>query len=96
MKKDRVRTVDQELFHIIRTVNSRDNTQKAEMYVGILVTDNVSSNADANVEMTLEHAEKTIVKTASTRREFLTNILTEVGILKPHEIRNPQQESIGY
>ena len=96
MKRDRVRTVDQELFHIIRTVNSRDSTQKTEMYVGILVTDNVSSDAEANMDMTLEHAEETIAKTASTRREFLTNILTEVRILKPHEIRNPQQKSIGY
>jgi hypothetical protein len=96
MKRDRVRTVDQELFHIIKAVNLRDNTQKAEMYVGILVTDNVSSNVDANRDMTLEHAGETIRKTATGRREFLANILTELRILDLDEIRSPEQKATGY
>jgi hypothetical protein len=96
MKRDRVRTVDQELFHIMKAVNSKGITQRAEMYVGILVTDNVSSDAAANMDMTLEHAEETISKTASARREFLANVLTELHILKPDEIRSPQQKAIGY
>jgi hypothetical protein len=95
MKRDRVRTVDQELFHIINTINSRGNRQKVEMFIGILVTDNVSSSADANIDMTLEHAEETISKTAGVRREFLANILTELGILKQDKIRSPRQEAIG-
>jgi hypothetical protein len=96
MKNDRVRTVDQELFHIIKAVNSRESTEKAEVYVGILITDNVSSNADANSDMTLEHAEETIAKTASARREFLANVLTELRVLEPDEIRSLQQKAIGY
>jgi hypothetical protein len=96
MKSDRVRTVDQELFHIIKAVNSRESTEKVEVYVGILITDNVSSDADANSDMTLEHAEETIAKTASTRREFLTGILTDLRILEQDEIRSPQQRAIGY
>jgi hypothetical protein len=96
MKRDRVRTVDQELFHIMKAVNSRDSTQKAEIYVGILVTDNVSSSADANTDMTLEHAEEAIAKTASTRREFLRSILTELRLLKRDDIKSPQQKAIGY
>jgi len=96
MKNDRVRTVDQELFHIIKAVNSRDSTEKTEVYVGILITDNVSSNADANSGMTLEYAEETIAKTASTRREFLTAILRDLRILEQDEIRTPQQKTIGY
>jgi hypothetical protein len=96
MKRDRVRTVDQELFHIMKSVNSRDSTQQAEIYVGILVTDNVSSNADANTDMTLEHAEEAIAKTASTRREFLRSILTDLRLLKRDDIKDPQQKAIGY
>jgi hypothetical protein len=91
MKRDRVRTVDQELFHIIKVVNSRDSTRKAEVYVGILVTDNVSSDADTDIDMTLQHAEGTIAKTANTRREFLTGILRDLRILEQDEIRIPQQ-----
>jgi hypothetical protein len=96
MKRDRLRTVDQELFHIMKAVNSKGITQRAEMYVGILVTDNVSSDADANMDMTLEHAEETISKTASARREFLANVLTELHILEPDKIRSPQEKAIGY
>jgi hypothetical protein len=91
MKSNRVRTVDQELFHIMKAVNSRANVQRVEMYVGILVTDNISSNVDGNTDMTLEHAEETISKTATARREFLANILTELRILEPDEIRSSQQ-----
>ena len=96
MKRDRVRTVDQELFHIMKAVNSRDSTQQAEIYVGILVTDNVSSSADANTDMTLEHAEEAIAKTASTRREFLRNILTDLRLLNRDDIKGPQQKATGY
>jgi hypothetical protein len=96
MKRDRVRTVDQELFHIMKAVNSRENTQRAEIYVGILVTDNVSSSADANTDMTLEHAEEAIAKTSSTRREFLRSILTDLRLLKRDDIKSPQQKAIGY
>jgi hypothetical protein len=92
MKRDRVRTVDQELFHIIKAVNSRDSTQKAEVYVGILVTDNVSSAADVNIDTTLQHADATIANTASSRREFLTGILRDLRILEQDEIRSPQQK----
>ena len=96
MKTDRVRTVDQELFHIIKTINSRRNAQKVQMFIGILVTDNVSSKADANIDMTLEYAEETILKTASARREFLAYVLTTLGILKQDRIRTPRQKAIGY
>jgi hypothetical protein len=46
--------------------------------------------------MTLEHAEETIAKTASARREFLANVLTELRVLEPDEIRSLQQKAIGY
>lgn len=49
--------------------------------MGVLLTDNVSSDAAANAGMTLEHAEKTISKTISLRREFLSKVLTKLGIL---------------
>lgn len=81
MKMDRVRTVDQELFHIVDAVNSSGMGLKVAVFVGILLTDNVSSEAAANSNVTLEHAEETISKTISLRREFLSNVLTRLGIL---------------
>ncbi|HEU4638411.1 MAG TPA: hypothetical protein VFS84_06135, partial [Candidatus Binatia bacterium] len=96
MKRDRVRTVDQELFHMIKTINSRSNTPKIELFIGILVTDNVSSDADLNTDITLKHAEETILKTASIRREFLATVLTEIGILKQDKVRSRGGRAIGY
>jgi hypothetical protein len=96
MKTDRVTTVDQELFHMIKTINSRSNTPKMEVFVGILVTDNVSSDADLNTDITLEHAEETILKTASIRRDFLATVLTEIGVLKHDKVRSPRQGAIDY
>ncbi len=80
----------------MKVVNSKGITQRAEIYVGILVTDNVSSDATVNMDMTLEHAEETISKTDSTRREFLRRILTDLRLLKRDNIKNPQQQAIGY
>jgi hypothetical protein len=34
-----------------------------------------------NTEVTLEHAEATIAKTASARREFLSQVLATIGVL---------------
>ena len=80
----------------MKAVNSRDSIHQAEIYVGILVTDNVSSSAHANTDMTLEHAEEAIAKTASTRREFLRNILTDLRLLNRDDIKGPQQKATGY
>lgn len=81
---------------MIKTINSRSNTPKIELFIGILVTDNVSSDADLNTDITLKHAEETILKTASIRREFLATVLTEIGILKQDKVRSRGGRAIGY
>jgi hypothetical protein len=81
MITDRIKTVDQELFHIIDAINSSADGLKIPVYAGILVTDNVSADARENAEVTLEHAEATIAKTASARREFLSQVLATIGVL---------------
>lgn len=83
MITDRIRTVDQELFHIIDAINSSADGLKVPLYAGILVTDNISADARKNTEMTLEHAEEMIAKTASARREFLSQVLASIGVLAP-------------
>jgi hypothetical protein len=85
MITDRIKTVDQELFHIIDAINSSADGLKVPVYAGILVTDNVSADARKNTEMTLEHAEEMIAKTASARREFLSQVLASIGVLAPEK-----------
>jgi hypothetical protein len=85
MITDRIKTVDQELFHIIDAINSSADGLKVPVYAGILVTDNVSADARTNTEMTLEHAEEMIAKTASARREFLSQVLASIGVLGPEK-----------
>jgi hypothetical protein len=85
MITDRIKTVDQELFHIIDAINSSADGLKVPVYAGILVTDNVSGDARTNTEMTLEHAEEMIAKTASARREFLSQVLASIGVLGPEK-----------
>jgi len=94
MRRDRVRTVDQELFHIINAINSVPHAREVEVLAGILVTDNVSSNAEANRNVTLEHAEEMISKTAAAREEFLSKVLTKIGILKSDKTRLPRQKQM--
>lgn len=96
MKMDRVRTVDQELFHIVDAINSSGMGLKVAIFVGILLTDNVSSDAAANADMTLEYAEKTISKTISVRREFLSKVLTELGILDRDRSGLDRQKKVAF
>jgi hypothetical protein len=81
MKKRGIRTIDQELLHVIQTVNSSRYGAETELFVGILVTDNISSNA-AVMDVTLERAEETISQATELRREFLSQILKTIGVLK--------------
>ena len=90
MKEQRVKTVDQELFHIMDAINSSPYAGKVDVLAGHLVTDNVSSNAN-DTEPTLEHAEETISATSDIRREFLSKILRKIGILKNKTSRLPRR-----
>lgn len=92
MKEHKVRTVDQELFHIMHAINSSANAPEVEVFVGILVTDNVSSYAKADLQLTLQYAEDTISKSAGIRREFLTQVLTSIGAVKQDATPVSQQK----
>ena len=95
MKDQRIDTVDQELFHIIAAINSSAYARKVDVFIGTLVTDNVSSNAN-DTDVTLEHAEETISETADIRREFFSKVLKALGILKTETKRMPRQsQSLG-
>ena len=91
IKNRRVRTVDQELYHVIDAINSSPRGAESQIYVGILVTDNVSTDKSVT-DITLEHAEDTITQTTNLRKQFLLNVFRREGILKdsaPQEI--PQE-----
>jgi hypothetical protein len=90
MKGHGIDTVDQELFHVVNAINSSPYAGKVEVFIGTLVTDNVSSDA-RNRDMTVEHAEKVISKTVDIRREFLSKVLKQIGILKTEAGRRLRQ-----
>jgi len=96
MTSDRIRTVDQELFHIIQAINSSANARAVAVFVGILVTDNVSSSVQADVDMTLEHAEEAIARAAGARREFFSHVLTKLGILEGDRAALPRRKEVAF
>jgi hypothetical protein len=81
IKKREIETIDQELLHVIRAVNSSRYGANTQLFVGILVTDNISSDA-AVMNVTLERAEDTISQATELRREFLSKVLKTIGVLK--------------
>jgi hypothetical protein len=76
-----VKTVDQELYHVIDAIHSSPRGAETEIYAAVLVTDNVATDASDN-HLTLEAAEETIAGTAKLRRDFLLNVFRNQGILK--------------
>jgi hypothetical protein len=99
MQQHKVNTVDQELFHIINAINASPDARRVQVFIGTLVTDNVSSNAK-DTAITLEHAEETISQTAHLRREFLSKVMKKIGILRnktsglPRRYRWPENRFI--
>ena len=80
-KNNRMMTVDQELYHVVNAINSSSYGGKIRLYVGILITDNVSTAAGQH-GLTLQYAEDIIAQTTATRRSFLAQGLAEVGITR--------------
>jgi hypothetical protein len=81
MTRRRVKTVDQELYHIVEAINSSARGADTAFYAGILVTDNVSADK-SSTDVTLEQAEQTIAQTAELRKRFLLAMLKRMGIFK--------------
>jgi hypothetical protein len=81
MKRRGIKTVDQELLHVAGAINSSPYGTNVQLFVGILVTDNVSSNTTA-MDVTLERAEDTISEATELRRNFLAKALKTIGVLE--------------
>jgi hypothetical protein len=79
--RNRITTVDQELYHIVNAVNASAYGGKLEFFVGVLVTDDVSTLKSGD-DVTLQYAEDTIARTTEVRREFIAKILAEIGIIR--------------
>jgi hypothetical protein len=80
IKKQRVNTVDQELYHIIDAIHASPRGRETDLYAAVLVTDNVPSDISDDA-VTLEAAEETIAATATLRQSFLLDVLRTEGIL---------------
>ncbi|HEY7219433.1 MAG TPA: hypothetical protein VH985_13700 [Candidatus Binatia bacterium] len=78
-KKNRIMTVDQELYHVVEAINASPYGARIRLFVGMLVTDNVSS-VQAQGAATLQQAEDIIADTAGLRRRFFARVLSEVGM----------------
>jgi hypothetical protein len=79
--RNRITTVDQELYHVVNAVNAAPYGGKLGFFVGILVTDDVSTLKSGD-DVTLQFAEDTIARTTEVRREFIAKILAEIGIIR--------------
>jgi hypothetical protein len=80
-KSNRIMTVDQELYPIVNAINTSPYGNKIQLFVGILVTDNVSA-VHTHDQNTLQHAEDLIAQTGAIRKAFLAEVLSELGITR--------------
>ena len=88
----RIMTVDQELFHVVSAFNASPRASQIQLLVGLLVTDNVPATVSPP-ETSLQHAEDVIARTATVRRQFCINVLTEAGIIAHRLAPNLLQDS---
>ena len=91
IKSQNVRTVDQELYHIVDAIHASARGAETELYAGVLVTDNVSTDKSDN-QVTLEQAEETIEQTDQARKQFLLGALRRTGILKQTAPQNEEED----
>jgi hypothetical protein len=77
-------TVDQELFHVINAFNASPRASQIQLFVGLLVTDNVSATL-GSPETTFQCAEDVIARTDAVRRQFFRNVFDQAGII-PHTL----------
>jgi len=85
VKRQRVNTVDQELYHVIDAIHSSPRGAETDIYAALLVTDNVAIEASAN-DVTLQAAEEIIAASAPLRQKFLLDLFRRQGILTDHVV----------
>ena len=76
----RIMTVDQELFHVINAFNASPRASQIQLFVGLLVTDNVSATL-GSPETNFQCAEQLIARTAAVRRQFFRKVFDQAGII---------------
>jgi hypothetical protein len=69
------------LYSIVNAINTSHYGNKIQLFVGILVTDNVSA-VHTQDQNTLQHAEDLIAQTGAIRKAFLADVLSELGITR--------------
>jgi hypothetical protein len=94
MKMERVRTVDQELFHVIGAINSSPAAHEIDVFAGILVTDNISPSVVSDLDITLREAEGIIATTFDLRTRFFSTVLSQLGLLNQPRMRSSERQSM--
>jgi hypothetical protein len=79
VKRQRINSVDQELYHFIDAIHASPRSTETEIYAAVLVTDNVATSL-SNDDVTLQAAEETIAETAALRQDFLSNVFKRSGM----------------
>lgn len=92
VKKQRVNTVDQELYHVIDAIHSSPRGKETDIYAAVLVTDNVAIDVSAN-DVTLQAAEETIAASAHLRQKFLFDLFRRQGILTDQVVSGTEPTS---
>ena len=80
VKRERVNTVDQELYHVIDAIHASPRGKETDVYAVVLVTDNVAIDPSDN-HVTLQAAEETIAASAPLRQKFLLDLFRRQRIL---------------
>jgi hypothetical protein len=92
VKKQRVNTVDQELYHVIEAIHSSPRGKETDIYAAVLVTDNVAIDVSAN-DVTLRAAEETIAASVPLRQKFLFDLFRRQGILTDQVVSGAEPSS---
>ena len=85
IRSQRVKTVDQEFYHVIDAIHASPRAAETNIYAAVLVTDNVAIDGSNN-DVMLEAAEETIADTANLRQNFLLNVFRRQGILNDAKV----------
>ena len=80
VKKERVNTVDQELYHVIDAIHASPRGKETDIYAAVLITDNVAIDPSEH-NVTLQAAEETIAASAPLRQKFLLDLFRRQRIL---------------
>ena len=80
VKRERVNTVDQELYYVIDAIHASPRGKETDIYAAVLVTDNVAVDASDN-DLTLQVGEETIAASGPLRQKFLLDLFRRQRIL---------------